>query len=88
VDSQLDFAGEQGLLDLFCEKPFTTCLGKWPVLDAIAGCLDRSDLDGGLIKPVRCDQAPLHLVGLSERQRRSAASDSDPVSLHAPISGC
>src|SRR5690606_41193909 len=88
MDGEIELASQQRFLDLLRKKSLPAGFHERTVLNAVPRRLEGQYLDGSLIEAVRGDQPLLHLIGLGERQRRSAATYPDLASLHAPISGC
>ena len=73
VDSHIDVAAEERVLDLLDEQPLPAGLGEGRVLQPIARRLDHDDLAG---RPTGLPDAGCHLVGLPQRQRAAAGADS------------
>jgi hypothetical protein len=88
MHGNVDLARQQRLLDLFGKEALAAGVGERPILDAVAGGLDRADLERQPSPAVRRLEALAHLMRLRQRQRRSTRADSDLGCLHEKLLRC
>src|SRR5260370_41294457 len=84
MDRRVDLARKHRGVDLLGEKPLSARLREGSVLDPVARRADDDDLEPRFLASVRGGEQTARLVGLRERERRSARANSHQGLSHFP----